>query len=107
MCNLKKTLASVVVSFLACSVAMAQEGRGSISGIVTDASGGTLVGAQVSINPAGVQAVSDASGQFFVNNLNPGRYTVTVHYVGFAALKQDVNVAAGQTEEWLSGLDSN
>ena len=46
--NLKKTLASVVVSFLVCSVAIAQEGRGSISGIVTDASGGTLVGAQSS-----------------------------------------------------------
>src|SRR5690348_7110400 len=97
MWNLKKALACVVVSFLACSAALAQGGRGSIGGIVMDASGGTLVGAQVSLEPGGVQAVSDASGQFLLNNLNPGRYTVTVHYVGFAALKQEVNVEAGQT----------
>src|SRR5258705_6509331 len=41
--------------------------------------------------------VSDAQGQFFINNLEPGTYTVEISYVGFAAVKKDVLVVAGQT----------
>lgn len=74
---------------------MAQERKGAISGHVTDSSGGVLQGAQVSLAGKGI-SVSDVQGQFFINNLDPGTYTVTVTYIGFAKFTQAVNVVSGQ-----------
>src|SRR6267154_1942006 len=76
-------------------VAQAQSGKGTIAGRVTDSSSGALVGAQVTVQPTGVSVVSDARGQFFINDLEPGSYTVTITYVGFGAFTQTLNVAAG------------
>jgi len=76
--------------------AIAQGRKGSIKGRVTDSSGGVLQGAQISIDPTGVTAGSDVQGQFLINDLDPGSYTVTVTYVGLAKFTQNVNVAAGQ-----------
>src|SRR6267154_2218682 len=89
-----------LVFVLACSlslisVAQTQSGKGSIVGRVTDSSSGALVGAQVTVQPTGVSVVSDARGQFFINDLEPGSYTVTITYVGFGAFTQTLNVAAG------------
>jgi len=75
----------------------AQGGKGAITGRVTDRSGGVLQGAQISVEPAGLTAVSDVQGQFFINDLDPGSYTLAVTYVGFAKFTQTVNVAPGQT----------
>src|SRR5436190_4868508 len=87
--------------FFVCSLwlipaGQAQSWKGAIAGHVTDSSGGALVGAQVTVQPKGVSVVSDARGQFFINDLEPGSYTVTVTYVGFEAFTQTVNVTAGQ-----------
>ena len=78
------------------SPSRAQERKGAITGHVSDSSGGALIAAQVSVQPTGSSVVSDAQGQFFINDLGPGSYTVTVTYVGFKAFKQTVNVTAGQ-----------
>src|SRR6266581_7288813 len=75
----------------------AQERRGAITGHVTDSTGGALIGAQISVQPKGATVVSDAQGQFFVNYLEPGNYTVTVSYVGFAPVTKTVTVTAGQS----------
>lgn len=82
--------------------------KGSITGKVTDSSGGVLQGAQISIEPTAVTAASDVQGQFLINDLDPGSYTVTVTYVGFAKFTQKVNVAAGQAAsvEAKLGLES-
>src|SRR5437773_1379698 len=87
--------------FFVCSLwlipaGQAQSGKGAIAGHVTDSSGGALVGAQVTVQPRGVSVVSDARGQFFIHDVEPGSYTVTVTYVGFEAFTQTVNVTAGQ-----------
>src|SRR5215472_14795626 len=75
---------------------MAQGRKGAISGHVTDSTGGVLQGAQITVDPGGVSAASDAQGQFFINNLDPGSYTVSVSYVGFSKLTQTVTVTGGQ-----------
>lgn len=69
--------------------------KGSIAGKVTDSSGGVLQGAQISVEPIGITAASDVQGQFLINDLDPGSYTVTVTYVGFAKFTQRVDVTAG------------
>jgi TonB-dependent receptor len=92
-----KNLMVLMVCLLLSQIASAQGGKGIIRGRVTDPSGGALLGAQVILQQSGASIVSDATGQFFINDLDPGTYTVEVSYVGFKAVKKDVVVAAGQT----------
>ena len=85
--------------------APAQSGKGAIAGRVADSSGGALIGAQVTVQPKGVSVASDAQGQFFINNLEPGSYSVTVTYVGFKTFAQTVSVTAGQAASVEAKLD--
>ena len=99
-----------ILFLLACSislipVARAQSGKGSIAGRVTDSSSGALIGAQVTVQPKSASVVSDAQGQFFINDLEPGSYTVTITYVGFQSFTKTVSVAAGQAASVEAKLD--
>ncbi|MBZ5645305.1 MAG: TonB-dependent receptor [Acidobacteriia bacterium] len=76
---------------------LAQARKGSIGGVVSDNSGGVLKGAQISLEPQGLNVASDIQGAFFINDLDPGSYTLTITYVGFAPFTKTVEVAAGQT----------
>src|SRR5437879_6510301 len=96
MSNGQKVFLALVALVALGLPALAQERKGAITGRVTDSSGGALIGAQISVQPKGVSAVSDAQGQFFVNDLDPGSYTVTVSYLGFKTFTQTVKVGAGQ-----------
>ncbi|HYL87112.1 MAG TPA: TonB-dependent receptor [Candidatus Angelobacter sp.] len=96
MLNGKKLFTFFLVFAVLTLPAFSQERKGIISGRVTDSTGGVLKGAQITVDPSGANVVSDAQGQFFVNNLDPGSYTVTVTYVGFAKFTQTLQVAAGQ-----------
>jgi len=77
--------------------AAGQNPKGTLTGRVTDTSGGVLQGAQIELQPANVTAVSNVLGQFFVNDLNPGTYTITVSYVGFKSFTKTLDIVAGQT----------
>ena len=76
--------------------ASAQTGKGAISGRVADSGGAVLQGARIELQPAGAAATTNQQGEFTISGLNPGEYTVTVSYVGFAAFSSKVTVAAGQ-----------
>ena len=82
----------------------AQERRGTITGRVTDATQGVLPGARVELQPTGKSAVSDAHGDFTITDIVPGKYALTVSYVGFEPFSTDVNVtgdAAARVEAVL------
>jgi Carboxypeptidase regulatory-like domain len=85
--------------------AMAQGSKGAIKGHVTDASGSVLQGAEVTLEPRSTVLASDVQGEFFINDLEPGSYTVTVSYVGFKAVTKTVEVVAGQVANVDTKLD--
>ena len=96
-------LRSVFLSFLLCNVlwvagTSAQERRGTITGRIMDASQGVLQGARVELEPGGIAAVSDGHGEFTINNVTAGKYTLTVSYVGFEPFSTEVNVT-GETAQ--------
>ncbi len=89
-----RTLLSVCILFLcAGSVALAQAGRGSISGLITDQGGALVQGAHVTLlNPAtGVtqHTVSSSAGLYTFISLNPAVYKVTASQTGFKAVALD------------------
>jgi len=75
---------------------MAQGGKGTIKGHVTDSSGGVLQGAEVALEPRSLTLASNVQGEFFIRDLEPGSYTLKVSYVGFKPVTKTVDVVAGQ-----------
>jgi TonB-dependent receptor len=73
----------------------AQERKGGISGHVTDVNHDALVGARVEVQPNGYAVTTDAQGAFTISDLAPGKYTLSVSYVGFKPFSKDVTVASG------------
>jgi hypothetical protein len=69
------------------SIAMAQQGRGTILGTITDASGSVIAGAKVSLinvdTSITVGATTNTTGFYTSPSLNPGNYQVTVEHAGF------------------------
>jgi len=94
---------SLILAILALCFALgahrtpAQARKGTITGMVSDKSGGVLKGAQISLEPQAQTVASDVLGQFHINDLEPGKYTLTVTYVGFSAFTKEVEVTAGQS----------
>src|SRR5437773_2620588 len=82
----------------------AQERRGTITGRVMDPSQGVLPGARVELQPTGKSAVSNGHGEFTITDIVPGKYTLSVSYVGFEPFSTEVNVtgeAAARVEAVL------
>jgi iron complex outermembrane receptor protein len=80
--------------------AMAQGGASSITGIVTDSTGGVLPGVTVNARgPAAVlkSTVTDSTGRYKFESVAPGAYTLSFELAGFATQTATVVVAAGQT----------
>src|SRR5688572_19272216 len=83
--------------------AWAQEQRGSIEGVVRDASGAVLPGATVeaqsNLGPV-ASTTSDSVGTYRFPALPPGNYKVTANLQGFVAREVvDVRVALGQIKK--------
>ena len=87
-------LLTLFAGLLFCAPAHSQT-LGRISGIVTDSTGGAIVGASVTVTDVarGVARTltTDNTGQYVDSNLTPGTYTVHVTYMGFRAFeRQDI-----------------
>jgi carboxypeptidase family protein len=97
--------AAIRLSFAAVLVALmpAMVSAQSIAGVVRDASGGVLPGVTVeATSPALIEkvrnAVTDGSGQFRLDSLSAGTYSVTYTLPGFSTVKRDgVQVQTGVT----------
>ena len=77
--------------------AQAQE-TGSVTGTVVDAQNGeTLPGANVSIVGTQRGTATNANGQYTIQNVQPGTYSLRASFVGFQAqVVEQVEVAAGE-----------
>src|SRR5450755_3682086 len=64
---------------------------GTVSGIVTDPSGAVLVDALVTLTDVGTgdsrTANTNDTGRFFIANVSPGKYDISITKKGFAAAK--------------------
>lgn len=95
------TIAALFAVSLLAMPAAAQEQRGSILGVVTDASGAVLPGVTVEARSASVvgvtTSISDAQGNYRFPALPPGTYQITANLQGFVpAAVADAVVTLGK-----------
>jgi len=83
----------LLCAFLMMSV-MAFAQKGSIKGKVLDESNQPLPGAAVSIDGSTIGASTDANGNYTINGVNPGNYTLTARFIGYASGKQTITVGS-------------
>lgn len=75
--------------------------RGTLSGRVIDAgSGESLPGANVYIEEAQQGTSTDINGEFSIPNIDDGIYTVTVSYVGFIEITEEIEIDGETTIEF-------
>src|SRR5690606_31186899 len=72
---------------------------GSIRGKVTDENGNQVANASISIASVQIGVVANANGEFTINNLAAGTYTIVVSAVGFDAVTQQVTVGDNATAQ--------
>ncbi|HUQ91020.1 MAG TPA: carboxypeptidase regulatory-like domain-containing protein [Bryobacteraceae bacterium] len=96
-------LAKVVsIALLFAASAFSQGERGTITGTVTDTSGGIVTGAAITLRNVATNiratATANNSGLFVFPALNPGTYDITVEKPGFKAKKvSNIPLATGTT----------
>jgi hypothetical protein len=93
-----------ILLLCAASVALAQAGRGSVSGLVTDPAGALVAGAKVVLlnHATGVtqHTATSSAGLYTFISLNPGVYQVTASQTGFKNVAQDkVTVTVDQVTQ--------
>lgn len=110
---------ALVVIFSTATVTRAQDFRGSISGRITDRSGGVLPGATVTATNVatnvGSTTTTNTDGIYSILYLTPGTYTVVAELAGFKKLSRegievrvgdrlalDLSLEVGQLEETLT-----
>jgi hypothetical protein len=102
-------LVTLFFSLMAGVVAHAQVTGATLSGTVTDASGGVVAGATISITNTATavtrDTTSDSAGLYSAPNLTPGTYEVRVSSAGFStAVQSNLALAVGQQMQLNFGL---
>jgi hypothetical protein len=85
---------AVLAAICVVLVPAAAKAQGSITGVVKDTSGAVLPGVTVeAASPALIEkvrsVVTDGAGQYRIENLRPGVYTVTFTLAGFSTIKRE------------------
>src|ERR1700686_4653367 len=88
-------LLTIVLHNFSVRSAGAQERKATISGHATDTNQDPLAGARVELQPLGQTATTDSFGQFTISDVSPGKYVLTVSYLGFDPFSTDVSVGSG------------
>ena len=81
----------------ALGVPLRAQGSGSISGVVVDAGGRFLEGAELAVTGTAIRGTSEREGVFRLSGVEPGNRTLTVAYPGMSPRSEAVTVTAGGT----------
>src|SRR5580693_1108178 len=93
----------ILFAVLLTATLYAQNPRGSLRGTVQDATGARIASAKIVAQLTGSsvqrEASSEERGEFFIDDLLPGNYRVTISAKGFAAAQAEVSVAVANVRD--------
>jgi hypothetical protein len=88
--EINRSLLLLGIILILSSVSSAQVDTASVSGVITDQSGGIVIGAEVHVTNSDTNitstGISNQSGVFLVTGLRPGRYRIRVEKEGFKGI---------------------
>ena len=96
--------------FFPIQVSAQESSQGSLSGTIKDAEGASVSGAEVSLaHHHGVLRtnLSDASGNFALDNIAPGNYELSIKRLGFEDYRSAVRVIGGDSKKLTVVLQVN
>ncbi len=108
--SLFKKLHVPVLMFImfASSFSMAQTQTASISGIVIDSSDeDPLTGATIYIEELKTGTVAGQNGEFVIDNLKEGTYTLSISYIGYNKHTENIKLEAGERKKHIFRLNAN
>jgi hypothetical protein len=98
-----RLLALVFSIAVVSSRSRAQDFRGSLTGTVQDTTGARIPAAKIAIRSSdssiGRQATTNTNGEFRLDNLMPGSYSVIVNAPGFAQARANVSVVVSSVQQ--------
>ena len=99
-------LTLVLTFLLMLSIPALAEKPGGVSGRVFDIdSGNPVMGADIVLEGAGQNTVTDFAGRFFFDKIKPGRYTLVITHKDFQIERRaDIEVKTGETVEFTISL---
>jgi Fe(3+) dicitrate transport protein len=100
---MKKLILSMAIIFLALPI-FAQQGKGSIKGVIKDDSGNALPNANVALVGTKFGASTDDNGNFLISNITPGNYEIGVTIIGYEQKRDKITVKENETIEFEFNL---
>src|SRR5690606_26043612 len=88
---------SFVTLFLLSFLGMAQERTGNLQGTVTDENGIHVPGANVVIESLKLGGISGFDGRYTLVGIPAGDHTLTITYMGYGRVEQEVTITPGET----------
>lgn len=92
---------------LFCATAFAQPRHGILQGSVVTSDGQPAAGVSIQLLKTTWGDITDSKGQFRIQNIRPGTYTVKISSVGTASEEQQTTITAGQTSQLEFRLQVN
>ena len=86
---------------------MSAQQTGSIKGVITETSGMPLSGATVYVKALNKGVVTDFDGNYTIENIATGTYTISISYIGYKTINQDVLVTSGKQTQLNLKLDES
>jgi uncharacterized membrane protein len=91
-------IVATVALFVSCTNNDEYDYFGKINGTVTDrANGAAISNANVILSPGGANRLTNSSGFYEFENLEPGDYYVDVQHIGYKTDKKNITVRVGET----------
>ena len=107
----RRIVAAIVLTFATSLSAIGQQSQAKITGTVKDTAGAVVSGIDVWLqvaNQAIARAtVTDANGNFTLDDIAPGTYQLIVERTGFLIYRQAVQITPGDTKQFAIVLEPN
>ena len=88
------TLKFLAIFLFSASTVFAQ--KATVSGVITDDKNQPFIGATVSLQNTTIAAMSDIDGKYKLENIEPGKYTFLVTFLGYVTQKENIDIKPGQ-----------
>lgn len=86
-----RLLLAVMISFICCLGTYAQEQRATITGVVKDINGESIIGANVSVEGTTIGTITDMDGAFKLELEAPTNGSLIFSFIGYETQKIKIN----------------